>query len=77
MKHYTIFILLAVCFHTGATAQQKISLNVERMSVTEVLSQIEKQSDYTFSYNPALLKDFPRVTVNVKDATLQTVLEKK
>ncbi len=75
MKHYTIFILLAVCFHTGATAQQKISLNVERMSVTEVLSQIEKQSDYTFSYNPALLKDFPRVTVNVKDATLQTVLD--
>ena len=75
MKHYTIFILLAVCFHTGATAQQKISLNVEKMPVTEVLSQIEKQSDYTFSYNPALLKDFPRVTVNVKDATLQTVLD--
>ncbi len=75
MKHYIIFILLAACFHAGATAQQKISLKANKQPIVKVLQEIEDQSDYIFSYNPALLKDFPPVTVNVEDATLQTVLD--
>lgn len=74
MKRYTIFILLAVCFHTGATAQQKISLRVKEMPVLQVLSQIEKQSGYTFSYNPALLKEIKPVTLSVENASIETVL---
>lgn len=75
MKHYTIFILLAVCFHTGATAQQKISLKTNKQAVEKVLQEVEKQSGYTFSYNSALLKDFPPVTVTVESASLETVLD--
>lgn len=75
MKLYTIFILLAVCFHTGATAQQKISLKMSKQPVEKVLQEIEKQSKHTFSYNPSLLKDFPPVTVTVENASIETVLD--
>lgn len=76
MKRYTIFILLAVCSHVGASAQQKITLNIEKQPVATVLQQVEKQSGYTFSYNPALLENFPPVTLRVENMSLQTLLEK-
>ncbi|MDO5524074.1 MAG: TonB-dependent receptor, partial [Bacteroidia bacterium] len=75
MKRYTIFILLAVCFHTGATAQQKISFKATKQPIEKVLREIEQQSHYTFSYSAALLKDFPPVTVTVESTSLETVLD--
>ncbi len=75
MKHYTIFILLSACFLSKAAAQQKISLQVEKMPITRVLTQIEKQSDYTFSYNSALLKDMQPVTLSVENESIENVLQ--
>lgn len=75
MKHYTIFFLLAFSLHLAGYGQQNISLQVEKMPVAEVLSEIEKQSDYTFSYNPALLKDIKPVTLAVENVPVKNVLE--
>lgn len=76
MKRYTILVLLAVCSFLGASAQQNITINVEKQPVTSVLQQIEKQTGYTFSYNPELLRDFPPVTLHVGNMLLQPLLEK-
>ena len=76
MKRYTIFFLLFVCLHSAAFGQQKITLRAERKPVAEVLKQIETQTDYRFSYNPDLLKDFPPVSLQVSEAPVETVLER-
>ena len=75
-KRYTILVLLAVCSFLGASAQQNITINVEKQPVASVLQKIEKQSGYTFSYNPALLRNFPPVTLQVENMLLQPLLEK-
>lgn len=75
MKYYTIFFLLFLCLHTVAFGQQKITLRIERKPVTEVLRQIESQTDYRFSYNPELLKSLPPVSLQVQDVSIENVLE--
>lgn len=76
MKHYTIFILLALSLPLAGYGQQKITLNVQNKPITEVLSEIERQSGYTFSYNPDLLKEIRPITIEVTDASIQAVLER-
>ena len=76
MKRYTIVVLLAVCSLAGVSAQQNITIDVDKQPVAAVLRQIEKQSGYTFSYNPALLRNFPPVTLHVGNMLLRPLLEK-
>lgn len=75
MKQLTIFLLLTVCCCLQTYGQQKITLQAEKFPIAEVLKQIEKQSDYTFSYNPSLLKEMPPVSLKVKEQSLENVLE--
>ena len=74
MKQITLLLLLTITFPMAMAGQEKITLDVQNRSVTEVFREIEQQSPYTFSYNPSLLKDFPRVTVNVMDEPVEKVL---
>lgn len=74
MKHYTILFFLVVCLHAQASGRQKISLDVQNTPVEEVLVQIERQSGYTFSYNPQLLKELKPVTLKLHDATIEETL---
>lgn len=75
MKRYTIFLLLIIWLKTPLFAQQRITLDVQNQPVTEALRQIEKQSGYTFSYSPSLLKDFPKVTIRITDEPLEEALQ--
>lgn len=75
MKHLTILFLLTVCFCAGASAQQKISLKVNKQPIEKVLQQIEQQAEVTFSYNPSVLKNFPAVTLAIENASLPNVLD--
>lgn len=70
-----ILLLLLTTFFTAAVSQEKITLNVENKPVTEALREIEKQTGYTFSYSPSLLKDFPRITLRIADGPLEKVLQ--
>ena len=75
MKQTTLLLLLIIAFPLAATGQEKITLNLEKRPVTEVLREIERQSGHTFSYNPSLLKDFPDVTLKMMDEPLDKVLQ--
>lgn len=75
MKRYILFFLLFVCLHAEASVQQKISIRAERMTVTQLIRQVEAQTDYRFSYNPELLKTIPPVSLRVEDETIEKVLD--
>ena len=74
MRHYVVCVLFVFCFSVTILSQNTISLKVEKHPIVKVLQQIEKQSGYTFSYNPTLLKDFPPVSVKIDEKSLETVL---
>jgi TonB-linked SusC/RagA family outer membrane protein len=75
MKFTAIFLLVA-CLQVSANGySQTFTLSESNAPLTKVFSKIEKQSGYLFWYNNALLQQARRVDVNVKDATLQQVLD--
>ncbi|MCC8408211.1 TonB-dependent receptor [Mucilaginibacter sp. UR6-1] len=57
-------------------SQQKFTLNIKQTEVSSILTKIQKQSDYRFFYNYAALKKLGRVDLNVKDATVEQVLNR-
>ncbi|MCS2992358.1 STN domain-containing protein [Bacteroides fragilis] len=45
------------------------------VSIENVLRELEKQSDYTFFYNDNQVKLNKKVSINVSDAPIETVLD--
>jgi TonB-linked SusC/RagA family outer membrane protein len=68
----TCFFALNVSAH--GFGQDKISLKVKKTEISGVLRFIEMQTTYRFLYNDKLEDIRERVTVNVKEATVQDVL---
>lgn len=72
------FILMLVCCtlptYAGASAQT-ITLNAENKEISKVLSVIEKQGDFRFLFNSRLQDLKQKVSVNFKDADINTVLQ--
>ena len=74
----TAFFILAACLHVSAHgyAQKKITLSVHEVPLEKVFKEIQKQSGYSFWYKTQQLDKATRITLNLKDATLQEVLAK-
>lgn len=53
-----------------------ITLNLHNAPLAEALQAIEKQTDYTFSYNDNVVAGGKAVSLQTKDATIQSVLDK-
>lgn len=72
----TLFLLLAVCFQAEArNASQTISLNEQNATLEAVFKKIEQQTGYHFWYEDKLVKNAKRITIAVKDASLERVLQ--
>jgi TonB-linked SusC/RagA family outer membrane protein len=55
-------------------SQQKFTLSIKQTEVSSILTKIQKQSDYRFFYNYASIKKLGKVDLNVKDATIDQIL---
>ena len=75
MQRCIIFLLLIAGLGMPLIAQERITVDVEKRPVIEILRQIEKQSGYTLSFNPSLLKDFPPVTLQIANEPLEKALQ--
>ncbi len=75
MKRYILFLFLIAGVTVPLSGQEKITLTLENSPVTEALREIERQSGYTFSYSPSLLKDIAAITIKVVDEPLEMVLK--
>ncbi|BAV05028.1 outer membrane protein, nutrient binding [Filimonas lacunae] len=66
-----LFLQLTTKVHS-----QKISLNLKQASLSRVLDEISKQAGVSVIYNENLIVGLPAVTISVKDASVQEVLDK-
>ena len=74
----TIILLLFCVLHASAKGfgQQTLTLDYTKTGIADILSVIEKQSTYRFLYNNNLFDLQKKVSIEVKDADLKTVLDK-
>lgn len=78
MKFTTLF-LIVFSLNISATVysqNKKLSLNVENQSIKEVLFLIENQSDFRFIYESGKVNLDKKVSVRVKDQSVETVLQR-
>jgi TonB-dependent starch-binding outer membrane protein SusC len=70
------FILLAGCLQAYAVGYgQKITLNEKEVALTKIFKEIKKQTGFRFFYLSQQMEEAKKVTINVKDASLNEVLQ--
>ncbi len=80
MKFSTFIIILAIVQTISATTSSlkaqsaNLSLNLENVQVKEVFKTIEKQTDYRFFYTDGLNGISQKVSVNVKNESIDVIL---
>jgi len=72
---WLVILLGLMCLDVFAQGP-KVSVKVANSPISKVLSLIEQQTDYRFSYRNVVLGNQPNVTVDMKDVTVSQVLEK-
>lgn len=71
----TAIILVTCCIQVSAKVNsQGITLNVRNASLSKVFNEIKKQTGYTFMYTETMLKESNKVSIDVKNSTLQEAL---
>src|ERR1700722_13297776 len=71
----TVFLLLAACLQVSAKGySQKISLSVKEASLGQVFKEIQRQSGYSFWYKTRQLDQAAKVTLDLKNASLEETL---
>ncbi|MES1250351.1 MAG: secretin and TonB N-terminal domain-containing protein, partial [Chitinophaga rupis] len=71
----TTLLLLIGCLQVSAAGfAQKVSLSEENVSLKKVFREIKQQTGYLFFYNAQLLEKSHTISISVKDAPLEQVL---
>ncbi|MGD9930343.1 MAG: TonB-dependent receptor [Mangrovibacterium sp.] len=72
---FLILISMVCVFASESYSQSKIlNLNMERVTVREVLSNIEDQSEYNFMYSGKIVDVSRQISINVQNAKIEEVL---
>lgn len=69
------FMLLLCLFVSASVSAQEINISAKNQSLESIFNQMEKQSGYTFFYKVELIRTLPRVSVEVRHASLINALE--
>lgn len=68
----TAFLILVTCLQVSATGFSQISLNLKNSTLTQVFTEIERQSDYVFFYEGAL--EHEKITVHFYNLSIEEAL---
>jgi TonB-linked SusC/RagA family outer membrane protein len=72
----TVIILFIACLQVSASGYaQKISMSKKNVPIEQVFKEIKKQTGYLFFYNQNWLEEINTISIDVKDASIETVLE--
>jgi TonB-linked SusC/RagA family outer membrane protein len=73
----TAFILIITCLHVsaGGFAQEQITLSENNTPIDRLFREIRRQTRYQFLYTDRQLASAKKVTIHVRNASLQEVLE--
>jgi len=73
----TVFLMLAACLQVSAKGySQNISLSVREVPLEKVFKEIQRQSGYSFWYKTRQIDQAAKVTLDLKNATLEEALGK-
>lgn len=73
----TAILLTALCMQvTARTTGQTVTLNLKEVPVQRVFKEVSRQTGLSIVYAESLFKDMKPVTIKVKDAPVQKVMEK-
>ncbi len=77
MKLTFLFIILA-CLQVAARtySQDRITVNIQSTELKKALNIIERKTNYHFLYNESVIANKPKIDLIVRDADINTVLEK-
>ncbi|WP_336515038.1 TonB-dependent receptor [Pollutibacter soli] len=76
MMKLTVFLTIVLSLNVSSKSfSQNITLTGKDMPLLKVFRTVEKQSGYSFVYEPRILKNAVPVTVDVRNGTLAEVLE--
>lgn len=72
----TALLLFVAILHVSAhgLAQDRVTFSGSNVSLEKVFSAIKQQTSFLFLYNDALLENTRKVTINVKDASIEEVM---
>ena len=73
-KHGLLVAFLSLLCANVFAQSQKVTVKVTNEPLSQVIQQIERQTNYRFSYRDVVLDSQRNVTVDLKDASVQEVL---
>jgi TonB-linked SusC/RagA family outer membrane protein len=73
----TALLIITACLQVSAktTTAQRVSISLHNGSLERLFTEIEKKTNYVFFYDVAILKNTKAVTVEVKDASVEDILQ--
>jgi TonB-linked SusC/RagA family outer membrane protein len=72
---FTAIILLFACLAATAEGYSQITLSEKNVPLQKVFKEIQKQSGYDFLFSYTLVQNAGKVTINIKNVSLQAALE--
>ncbi len=75
MKLVTIFLFATALQVSANGFAQKITISKKNVSLEKIFKEIRKQSDYFFIYSNQNVEKATKVNIDVKDASIQEVLD--
>ncbi|MDR3183812.1 MAG: STN domain-containing protein [Prevotellaceae bacterium] len=76
MKCKILFLLLVALSVTTSIFGQKVSLNFQKVPLDKVLTEITKQTSFTFAYSQPVIDPKTEVSIEVEDVELKQALDK-
>jgi TonB-linked SusC/RagA family outer membrane protein len=74
MKLTFVFFTIFLMQVSAKGISQKVSLSLKNAPVEKVFKEIEKQTGYGFLYSKRMFQNAPKVSINVKNSSLNEVL---
>ncbi len=73
---FILFFIGTFCIYanTGYAQDTRVNLHLEKASLTDVFREIEKQSDYRFFYNNAIVNTDKKIDLNANNESISTLL---
>lgn len=75
MKLTTILLLTALCQVSASVYSQNLTLKQKNATIGAIFKSIEKQSDYVFLYDNLELEKAQKISIDVKNASIDEVLD--
>jgi TonB-linked SusC/RagA family outer membrane protein len=78
LRHIIVPLLCFLCLTvklSGAEQQERITLSLKDVSITQIFKEIEKKVPYKFFYRDSQIGKMPSMTVNAENLTLAEILK--